>query len=68
MNDWFDFIGSLKDLEGQLGSRFIRTHRAYLVNVEQIAELDLKGREILMKNGERCLFSKGVKGELLGRI
>ncbi len=67
-NDWFDFIGSLRELEGQLGSRFLRTHRAYLVNVEQIAELDLKGREIRMKNGERCLFSKNMKGQLLERI
>ena len=68
MNDWFDFIGSLRELEGQLGSRFLRTHRAYLVNVDQIAELDLKGREIRMKNGERCLFSRNVKGALLGRM
>ena len=67
-NDWFDFIGSLRELEGQLGSRFLRAHRAYLVNVEQIAELDLKGREIRMKNGERCLFSKNMKGQLLERI
>ena len=67
-NDWFDFIGSLRELEGQLGSRLLRTHRAYLVNVEQIAELDLKGREIRMKNGERCLFSKNMKGQLLERI
>ena len=68
VNDWFDFIGSLKELEEQLGSRFLRVHRAYLVNVEQIAELDLRGREIRMKNGERCLFSRNMKGELLGRI
>ena len=68
VNDWFDFIGSLRELEGQLGSRFLRTHRAYLVNVEQIAELDLKGREIRMKNGERCLFSRNVKGALLERM
>lgn len=68
MHDWFDFIGSLKELEGQLGSRFIRTHRAYLVNVEQIAELDLKGREIRMKNGEKCMFSRNMKGVLLERI
>ncbi len=68
VNDWFDFIGSLKDLETQLGDRFLRTHRAYLVNVEQIVELDLKGRELRMKNGERCLFSKNVKRALLDRI
>ena len=68
VNDWFDFIGSLRELEGQLGSRFLRTHRAYLVNVEQIAELDLKDREIRMKNGERCLFARNMKGALLERM
>lgn len=67
-NDLFDFMGSLRELEGQLGDRFLRTHRAYLVNVEQIAELDLKGREIRMKNGERCLFSKNMKRQLLEKI
>lgn len=68
LNDRFDFIGSIQELEEQLGSRFFRVHRAYLVNLERIQELDLKHREILMDNGEKCLFSRNVKGELLGRI
>lgn len=67
-NDRIDFIGNMQELEAQLGERFIRVHRAYLVNVEQIEELDLKRREILMKNKERCLFSRGVKNRLLERI
>ena len=64
-NDRIDFIGSMQELEEQLGERF---HRAYLVNVEQIAQLNLKGREILMKNGEKCMFSRGMKGALLERM
>ncbi|KAI4440512.1 response regulator transcription factor [Schaedlerella arabinosiphila] len=66
--DRIDFIGSMQELEKQLGSRFLRVHRAYLVNVEQIEELDLKNREIRMNNGETCLFSRSVKGALLSRI
>lgn len=66
--DRFDFIGSMRELEKQLGGRFLRVHRAYLVNVEQIREVDLKHRELLMKNGERCLISRNVKGELLNKI
>ena len=58
----------MQELEKQLGSRFLRVHRAYLVNVEQIEELDLKNREIRMNNGETCLFSRSVKGALLSRI
>lgn len=66
--DRIDFIGSMQELEKQLGNRFLRVHRAYLVNVEQIEELDLKKRELRMKNGEVCLFSRSVKGALLGRV
>lgn len=68
IRDRIDFIGNLNELERQLGSRFMRVHRSYLVHVEQIRELDLKHREILMKNGERCLFSRNAKGMILERI
>lgn len=68
VNDRMDFIGSMQELEEKLGEKFLRVHRAYLVNVEQIAELDLKGREIRMKNGEKCMFSRNMKGALLERI
>lgn len=66
--DRMNFIGSLHDLEKQLDERFLRIHRAYLVNTEQISELDLKHRELRMKNGEICLFSKNMKHILLERI
>ncbi len=64
-NDRIDFIGSMSELEETLGDKFLRVHRAYLVNVGQIAELDLKHREICMKNGETCIFSKNMKSKLL---
>ena len=68
VNDRMDFIGSMQDLEEKFGKGFLRVHRAYLVNVEQIAQLDLKSREILMKNGEKCIFSRNMKGTLLERL
>ena len=68
MNDRLDFIGSMQELEEKLGGRFLRVHRAYLVNVEQIGELNLKDREIRMKNGEKCMFSRGMKGRLLEKM
>lgn len=67
-NDRIDFIGSIQELEEQLGSTFMRVHRGYLVNVGQIKELDLKHREILMNNGEKCFFSRNAKTGLLNRI
>ncbi len=68
LNDRLDFIGSMQELEEKLGGRFLRVHRAYLVNVEQIGELNLKDREIRMKNGEKCMFSRGMKGRLLEKM
>ena len=67
-NDCIDFIGSMQELQEQFREHFLRVHRSYLVNVNKIQELDLKHREILMDNGEKCLFSKNMKGELLSRI
>ena len=67
-HDRINFIGSMQELEESLGKRFMRVHRAYLVNLERILELDLKHREILMENGGKCFFAKNVKRELLDRI
>ena len=68
LNDRLDFIGSMQELEEQLGSQFIRVHRGYLVNSGQIGELDLKHKEIRMKNGEKCFFSRNARKLLLNRI
>lgn len=66
--DRIDFIGSMQELEATLGDRFIRSHRAYLINAERISELDLKHRQVIMDNGERCLFSRNVKENLVKYI
>ncbi len=59
-----DFIGSIQELEERLAPQFIRVHRAYLVRKDQIAQIELKTREIVLKNGERCPFSKNMRQEL----
>ena len=58
-----DFLGSLNELEHQLGGRFIRTHRAYLVAADKIEAVDLK-RNKLWAGGHECLLSRAGKGEL----
>ncbi|HCT90600.1 MAG TPA: DNA-binding response regulator [Lachnospiraceae bacterium] len=67
-HDRIDFLGSMRELEQEFGDRFLRVHRAYLVQVAQVAQLDLKNREILMQNGERCLFSRKMREPLLERL
>ena len=64
MQERLDFIGSMQELEERLGERFIRVHRAYLVRGAQIAQVNLKTREVVLKNGERCPFSRNMRQKL----
>lgn len=63
-----DFIGSIQELESTLGERFVRAHRSYLINTGRIRGLDLKHRQVIMDNGERCLFSRNIKEHLIKYI
>lgn len=54
------------ELEERLEPHFIRVHRAYLVRDCQIAGLERKTREILLKNGERIPFSRTMRTRLEG--
>lgn len=38
-----DFVGSLNELERELGGRFVRVHRAYLAAADKIESVDSKG-------------------------
>ena len=58
-----DFLGSLNELEVQLGDSFIRTHRAYLVAADKIEAVDLKHNK-LWAGGHECLLSRAGKGKL----
>ena len=62
-NSRMDFLGSLNELETQLGDRFIRTHRAYLVAADKIDTVDLKHNK-LWAGGYECLLSRAGKAEL----
>ena len=70
-NSRMDFLGSLNELEVQLGDRFIRTHRAYLVAADKIEAVDLKhnklwagGRECLLSRTGKALLKKKMGGSL----
>lgn len=64
MNRQVEFYGKLKEIV-ELDSRFYRCHNSYVVNKDNIAEIDMKKREIHMVNGEICYassrFLKGLK-------
>lgn len=52
-----EFPGTLKELTGTLGSNFVRCHRTFLVNKNNIKEVDKKNRVVHFANGETCLTS-----------
>ena len=52
-----EFSGTIKELAGTLGGDFLRCHRSFLVNKNNIKEIDSKKRIIYFTNGESCLMS-----------
>ncbi|HIR76827.1 MAG TPA: response regulator transcription factor [Candidatus Choladousia intestinipullorum] len=65
LKERLDFTGSIQELQQDLGQQFLRIHRAYLANVNQIKYLDVKERKVIFSNGEACWFSRKAKQELL---
>ena len=61
-----DFLGSLNELESQLGPQFIRIHRAYLVAADKIEAVDIK-RSKLWVGGRECLLSRAGRAALRKR-
>ncbi len=52
-----EFSSSIKELTSTLGDNFVRCHRSFLVNRNNIKEVDAKNRIIYFTNGETCLMS-----------
>lgn len=64
-NRQMEFLGKIKDIEKEVDERFYRCHRSFLVNKDNIKEIDFQNRVIYMVNGDECLISsrmmKGLK-------
>ena len=65
-NSRMDFLGDLNTLEKQLGERFLRIHRAYLVAADKIEAVDIK-RSKLWVGGRECLLSRAGRAALRKR-
>lgn len=58
-----EFYAKMKDIEKNLDSRFYRCHNSFIVNKDNIKELDIKNRIAVMVNDEECLIStRAIKG------
>ncbi|WP_163655413.1 LytTR family DNA-binding domain-containing protein [Listeria sp. PSOL-1] len=64
-NRQIEFYAKMKEVEKMLGEPFYRCHRSFLVNKNNVSELDAKQGIVKMSNGENCLASnrliKGLK-------
>lgn len=58
-----DFVGSLNELEKELGGRFIRIHRAYLAAADKIEAVNRKENKVRV-GGRECLLSRAGKAKL----
>ena len=60
-----EFTGQLKDIKQQLDYRFYRCHTSYIINKDNITDIDFKELLVHMNNGETCPVSvrkkKGLK-------
>lgn len=56
-NRQIEFYSKMKDIEKLLDERFYRCHRSYLINKNNIKEIDVKQRLVYMNNDEECLIS-----------
>ncbi len=52
-----EFSNTIKELTNTLDDNFVRCHRSFLVNKNNIKEVDMKNRIIHFINGETCLMS-----------
>lgn len=59
-----EFSGTIKELASTLEGDFVRCHRSFLVNKNNIKETDAKNRIIYFPNGETCLMSTRMMKEL----
>jgi len=60
-----EFYAKMKEIEEKLDDRFYRCHKSFIVNKDNIKEINVNDRYIYMINGEQCLISirlmKGLK-------
>lgn len=64
--DKFVIQRSLKQLQDQLPVKaFLRTHRNYMVNVKEIARINLQDHEIILHDGSALAFSRRYMDDVM---
>lgn len=68
LDETLEFYGSLAAIEEEVGERFWRCHRGFLVNRVHVHQIHLKDNEVELTNGDRCLLSRRAKLNLAKNI
>ncbi|GFZ34107.1 DNA-binding response regulator [Clostridium zeae] len=63
-----EFYSKLKDVEECLDESFIKCHKSFIVNTDNIDLVNKKEKLIYMKNGQTCYLSKTYVKDLLEKI
>lgn len=65
-NGEFDSYGSFAKIESSLPSNFIRCHKSFIVNINNISSIDLKNNSILFKNSDnKCYIGPKYKNSFM---
>ena len=64
---WIEFMGNLSDIADELGERFLKIHRSYVIAVDKIENINLKAGTVTV-GGHECPVSRKAKSELLRRL
>jgi two-component system response regulator AgrA len=58
--------GTLKDIQKQLDNNiFVRCHRSYIVNLNQVSEIDKSKHVVITKSGSLCYVSKSFMKDFI---
>lgn len=63
-----EFYSKLKDVEECLDERFVKCHKSFIVNTDNIELVNKKEKLIYMNNGQTCYLSKTYTKDLLEKL
>lgn len=66
-NKIVEFYASLKDIE-KMDKRFLRCHRAFVVNMENVNNIDNKEKKIHFPNHQECLVSRRLLATTIRKV
>ena len=56
---------TLRDIEDKLGKNFYKCHKNFLVNIDNIADVDKENRIVKMNNNDQCIVGERHLNKLL---